>query len=173
MAQYIDKAVIVMVIEKLIAKYKEISVGVDKKGNDWVDSVSMLNAKIDTLQSLLSIISSLEVKEVDLEKEVRNFLNDNYTSVEEPDEFLTTKMQIDDMTKFAEHFYALGLNGNQVNLNAQDLIEKYVSDHADCCWLDASELEQLLNDFVLEYDVIKNREYEQQCKVSKDGRQNS
>ena len=53
--------------------------------------------------------------------------------------------------------------------NAQDLIEKYVSDHADNRWLDASELEQLLNDFVLEYDVIKNREYEQQCKVSNDG----
>ena len=34
MTQYIDKAVIVMVIEKLIAKYKEISVGVDKKGRD-------------------------------------------------------------------------------------------------------------------------------------------
>lgn len=53
--------------------------------------------------------------------------------------------------------------------NAQDIIKKYVSDHADCRWLDASELEQLLNDFVLEYDVIKNREYEQQCKVSNDG----
>ena len=52
--------------------------------------------------------------------------------------------------------------------NVQDLIEKYVSDHADCRWLDASELEQLLNDFVLEYDEIKNREYEQQYKVSND-----
>lgn len=48
--------------------------------------------------------------------------------------------------------------------NAQDLIEKYVSDHAANRWLDASELEKLLNDFVLEYDKIKNREYEQQCK---------
>ena len=57
-------------------------------------------------------------------------------------------------------------NGEQKpnSQNAQDLIEKYVSDHADCRWLDASELEQLLNDFVLEYDEIKNREYEQQCK---------
>lgn len=53
--------------------------------------------------------------------------------------------------------------------NAQDIIKKYVSDHADCRWLDASELEQLLNDFVLEYDKIKNRECEQQCKVSNDG----
>lgn len=47
--------------------------------------------------------------------------------------------------------------------NAQDIIKKYVSDHAEN-WLDASELEQLLNDFVLEYDKIRNREYEQQCK---------
>lgn len=53
--------------------------------------------------------------------------------------------------------------------NAQDIIKKYVSDHADCRWLDASELEQLLNDFILKYDKIKNREYEQQCKVSNDG----
>lgn len=165
MAQYIDKAVIVMVIEKLIAKYKEISVGVDKKGNDWVDSVSMLNAKIDALQSLLSIISSIEVKEVDLEKEVRNFLDVNYTSVEEPDEFLTTTMQIDDMTKFAAHFFVLGLNvNNSISPTTKDLIQRYVSDHGGCRWLDASELEQLLNDFVLEYDKIKNREYEQQCK---------
>lgn len=58
---------------------------------------------------------------------------------------------------------------NKKGENVQDLIEKYVSDHADCRWLDASELEQLLNDFVLEYDIIKNREYEQQCKVSNDG----
>lgn len=64
----------------------------------------------------------------------------------------------------------LGLNvSNPTSQNAQDLIKKYVSDHADCRWLDASELEQLLNDFVVEYDVIKNGEYEQQCKVSNDG----
>ena len=79
MTQYIDKAVIVMVIEKLIAKYKEISVGVDKKGNDWVDSVSMLNAKIDTLQSLLSTIYSLEVKEVDLNDE---YIEEIYSHVD-------------------------------------------------------------------------------------------
>ena len=91
-------------------------------------------AQAQTLEGILSFINTLEVKEVDLEKEVRNFLNDNPTSQ-----------------------------------NVQDLIKKYVSDHADCRWLDASELEQLLNDFVLEYDIIKNREYEQQCKVSNDG----
>lgn len=154
MAQYIDKSALVAEIEKRI---KETEFMQPKFDQFWAGQIS-------AFKGILKIINTLEVKEVDLEKEVRNFLNVNYTSVEEPDEFLTTTMQIDDMIKFAEHFYALGLNGNQVNLNAQDLIEKYVSDHADCRWLDASELEQLLNDFVLEYDVIKNREYEQQCK---------
>lgn len=155
MKQYIDKSAIVKEIEKRIKEIDEIGTYLSPKG---------------VLTNLLCHLSTLEVKEVDLEKEVRNFLNVNYTSVEEPDEFLTTTMQIDDMTKFAEHFYALGFsNSNPTSQNAQALIEKYISDHADCRWLDASELEQLLNDFVLEYDIIKNREYEQQCKVSNDG----
>lgn len=104
MAQYIDKAVIVMVIEKLIAKYKEISVGVDKKGNDWVDSVSMLNAKIDTLQSLLSIIDSLEVKEVDLDNEL-DFIKDAY--------YYFTSDERSSMKKVARHFFELGLKAQK------------------------------------------------------------
>ena len=102
MTQYIDKAVIVTVIEKFIAKYKEISVGVDKKGNDWVDSVSMLNAKIDTLQSLLSIISPLEVKEVDLEKEI-----DRYC--EPIQAWQIQEAPYTNIEKCARHFYELGL----------------------------------------------------------------
>lgn len=152
MTKYIDKDALVAEIERLFKK-------AEKSSGEYQ------NGAIHTLITLKDELDTFETKEVDLEKEVRNFLNDNYTSVEEPDEFLTTTMQIDDMTKFAEHFYALGLNvGNPTSQNAQDLIEKYVSDHAANRWLDASELEQLLNDFVLEYDKIKNREYEQQCK---------
>lgn len=104
MAQYIDKAVIVMIIEKLIAKYKEISVGIDKKGNDWVDSVSMLNAKIDTLQSLLSIIYSLEVKEVDLDNEL-DFIKDAY--------YYFTSDERSSMKKVARHFFELGLKAQK------------------------------------------------------------
>ena len=151
MEPYIKKSEIVAEIERKLSFFHELA-NAYEEGREY------------SYRDILSFLENLEVKEVDLEKEVRNFLNVNYTSVEEPDEFLTTTMQIDDMTKFAEHFYALGLNVNQTNLNAQDLIEKYVSIHADNRWLDASELEQLLNDFVLEYDVIKKREYEQQCK---------
>lgn len=52
-------------------------------------------------------------KEVDLNEEVKKYLNDNFTSAEEPDEFLTTVMQLDDMALFAKHFYELGLNAKK------------------------------------------------------------
>lgn len=66
----------------------------------WLNALSWVKKVIDTL----------EVKEVNLEKEVRKFIKDNGTSLEEPDEFLTTLMQLDDMVMFAKHFYELGLN---------------------------------------------------------------
>lgn len=47
---------------------------------------------------------------IDIEKEVREYISKNGTSLEEPDEFLTTLMQLDDMVVFAKHFYELGLN---------------------------------------------------------------
>ena len=164
MAQYIDKAAIVAEIKRRISNHnKELQHASDE---DFVSSwASDEESQKLALTALIPFLNTLEVKEVDLEKEVRNFLNDNYTSVEEPDEFLTTTMQIDDMTKFAEHFFILGLNGNNsISPTTKDLIQMYVSDHGEYRWLDASELEQLLNDFVLEYDIIQNREYEQQCK---------
>lgn len=117
MAQYIDKAVIVMVIEKLIAKYKEISVGVDKKGNDWVDSVSMLNAKIDTLQSLLSTISSLEVKEVDLEKEIETLDSLLYDLDGVAVKGTTSYLTVEDVKDIAQHFFELGLKDRKENKN--------------------------------------------------------
>ena len=48
-------------------------------------------------------------EEIDLEKECKKYLKNNFTSKEAPDEFLTTQMQLDDMVLFAKHFYELGL----------------------------------------------------------------
>ena len=81
-------------------------------------------APIVVIKDVESLVESLEVKEVDLEKEepvseidlekeVRNFIKDNCTSLEEPDEFLTTLMQLDDMVMFAKHFYELGLKAKK------------------------------------------------------------
>ena len=65
--------------------------------------------KLRNFLDTLEVPDTLEVKEVDLKKEVRKFIKDNCTSLEEPDEFLTTLMQLDDMVIFAKHFYILGL----------------------------------------------------------------
>ena len=50
---------------------------------------------------------------IDIEKEVREYISKNGTSLEEPDEFLTTLMQLDDMVMFAKHFYELGLKARE------------------------------------------------------------
>ena len=65
MAQYIDKDALLEGIENYISNYKEIVAKTDRKDSTWVDSVSMIEAKIDVLKHLLSFLVTLEVKEVD------------------------------------------------------------------------------------------------------------
>ena len=62
--------------------------------------------------AILEIINTLEVIEVDLEEEVRNYIEANFTSVEEPDDYITTVMQLDDMIEFAKHFFERGMAVN-------------------------------------------------------------
>ena len=69
--------------------------------------------KIHAYTELLSFLDTLEVKYVDLEKECKNYLENNFNSVEEPDEFFTTVMQLDDMVLFAKHFFELGLKAQK------------------------------------------------------------
>ena len=118
MAQYIDKAAIVAKIESYISGFCD--------RNGYLEDAETNSLAYETLCDLKDDINTIEVIEIDFEKELEKYWHP----------FIRT----------------------------QHLIEKYVSDHADCRWLDAGELEQLLNDFVLEYDKIRNREYEQQCK---------
>ena len=55
----------------------------------------------------------MNIPKIDIEKEVREYISKNGTSLEEPDEFLTTLMQLDDMVIFAKHFYILGLKAKK------------------------------------------------------------
>lgn len=120
----IDKDAVMAEIKSKIEKYTKRGEESDAKrdgyGMYWGGVLSCLN-EVRTL-----LCDTLEVIEVDFEKELENYWPS----------FITT----------------------------QDLIKEYVSDRAANRWLNASEVEQLLNDFVLDYDIIKNREYEQQCK---------
>lgn len=95
MKQYIDKSAVVAEIERRVR-----SLNMDRDFN---------YLQIKELEALLSSLDTLETKEVNLEKECKNYLKNNFTSKEAPDEFLTTQMQLDDMVLFAKHFYELGL----------------------------------------------------------------
>jgi hypothetical protein len=91
MAQYINKAALVAEIENYISNYKEIVAKTNRNDSTWVDSVSMIDAKIGVLQHLLSFLDTLEVKgslQTELVSEVwhkisevPNFVSDNtYTN---------------------------------------------------------------------------------------------
>jgi len=64
MTQYINKDALVAEIECYISNYKEILAKIDRNNTYWVDSVSMIEAKIDALQHLLIFIDTLEVREI-------------------------------------------------------------------------------------------------------------
>ena len=64
MKELIDKAVVVAEIEGYISNYKDIVAKTDRNDSTWVNSVSMIDAKIGVLQHLLSFLNTLEVKEV-------------------------------------------------------------------------------------------------------------
>ena len=65
MIQYIDKATVVEEIKGYISNYKEIVAKTNRNDSTWIDSVSMIDAKIDVLQHLLFFLNTLEVKDVD------------------------------------------------------------------------------------------------------------
>ena len=94
MAQYIDKDALVAEIEKTY-KFHE------KRGNEHDSSIC------DVLYGLSHRISTLKVKEVDLEKEL-NFVKDAY--------YYFTSDERSSMKKVAKHFFELGM---QVSNKAQ------------------------------------------------------
>ena len=73
MTQYINKDALVAEIGCYISNYKEILAKIDRNNTYWVDSVSMIEAKLDALQHLLTFIDTLEVKEIDFHKELLSF----------------------------------------------------------------------------------------------------
>ena len=102
MAQYIDKSALVAEIEKLKDKVSDSS----SYCNGWQHALRMLELSIDTL----------EVKEVDLDKEIDNFYgmyrkNGITFSIEDNQECLDWKVDCnpDFEKEFAKHFFELGL----------------------------------------------------------------
>lgn len=115
MAQYIDKAALVAEIKRLIAFYsKEIE---DNKEDPWAMDI----AKRDILQEILSFLDTLEVKEVDLEKELDTWRHNHFHGRRDKDaagEYLERSSQLD----IAKHFFELGIKAQIMTSKLQQRI---------------------------------------------------
>ena len=103
MRELIDKSAVVAEIEGYISNYKDIVAKTDRNDSTWVNSVSMIDAKIGVLQHLLSFLNTLEVKDVDLDREIRRYRMRN-PIIQHKEESL-----YDYMTNVAKHFFELGI----------------------------------------------------------------
>ena len=95
MKQLIDKSALVAEIER--------------RRKDWRYGSSIeAKYKREECDDILSFLDTLEVKEVDLEKELDKYTADNFWALEGNNEspYLLEK---DDMLKVAKYFYELGL----------------------------------------------------------------
>ena len=96
MAQYIDKSALVAEIKERIETYnKGYANGDDRRA--------------DALEVLLHDINTLEVKEVDLDKEINDSIPSKYCWSGDG-EAVYTKEQ---MVEFAKHFFELGLKAQK------------------------------------------------------------
>ena len=92
MALLIDKAALVAEIDR-----QKIGYNVDGKHS----------VEYDVTRKIIDVINSLEVKEVDLEKEITIYLGNNWKQ--------DTPIEVqNDMISYAKHFFELGLKASLV-----------------------------------------------------------
>lgn len=103
----IDKDALVAEIERRILDIKMLSYP-----NNYD------NAALQLYKGLLSFINTLEVQEVDLEKELANYYNGNFSQCNDGtllSEKTGTELTCHDYECIAKHFLELGLKANQEN----------------------------------------------------------
>ena len=91
MAQYIDKNALVAEIERRIKEY-----------NTPIDGLGSNNIRLNECKDILSFINTLEIKEVDLEKEMDTYFET--MEVQEHENIFEDTFQM-----IAKHFFELGL----------------------------------------------------------------
>ena len=104
----IDKDALVAEIDKIIADETESIKSFEHSKN--VSELQRSNARIDVLTHLCSLLDTLEVKEVDLEKHLKEDIEDvffdlNGVAVKGATHCLT----VEDVKDIAKHFYELGM----------------------------------------------------------------
>lgn len=101
--ELIDKSTIVAEIEKRIKKYVSIDVG----GNEIYEA--LYGAKCKALIEILSFLNTLEMKEVDLEKEIKDYIHAlPHAKTGVPNGWRLSWHE-DEVMKIAKHFFELGM----------------------------------------------------------------
>ncbi len=103
MIQYIPKAAVVAEIERRISLFKAEK---SKEDASKIDKIS-LGARAAALEEILSFLDTLEIKEVNLEEEVKYILNQYYYFPEESID-IPTVIRIT-----AKHFFEVGLKAQK------------------------------------------------------------
>lgn len=99
MKQLIDKDVLVKEIEKRVEEHKETLKNCDSSISEMI-----LKGSMSAYQSLLHFLGTIEVKEVDLEKSISDWLFEGLPNDEE---------EIDYIKETAKHFFELGLKAQK------------------------------------------------------------
>ena len=101
MEQYIPKSALLAEIEKLLDK--------GKYHDDY--DCAYRDGNNAALYALKGRINALEGKEVDLKKEIDDFMTKEWEGIEEKDEPLYSMIK-NDLTDVAKHFFELGIAVN-------------------------------------------------------------
>ena len=127
MAHLIDKSALVAEIERMMAEEMALF---EESLKDDSHEISAAPVVYTRLQMLLSAINTLEIKEVDLEKHLKEDIEDvffdlNGVAVKGATHYLT----VEDVKDVAKHFFELGLKAQFVG--AQEECEAYIKTKED------------------------------------------
>ena len=126
MKQYIDKSALVAEIEKRMKELQDLF----KEGEKKLDSFqkTAIHLCIDECKVVLNILNTLEVKEVDLEKEIKTVYKSNRRYADKYNMLIVlNELQFSDI---AEHFFELGLKA-QTNIKMTNLDDIFIENGID------------------------------------------
>ena len=106
MAQYINKDALVAEIERL----KNTSL---EYGYNTMQKVLADSGKDISLRQLQNFIDDIEVKSVDLEEDINDFINEEYHYTEYDGKWIDEKDWRDSIQRCAKHFFELGIKTAQ------------------------------------------------------------
>ena len=115
MAQYIDKAVLVAEIEKRLDELWDLLPNAsDVVKDNYTKEEANIIGKYTTLESFSKFLDTLEIKEVDLEKHIKEDIEDIFFDLDGVAVKGTTHyLTVEDVKDIAKHFFELGIKAQK------------------------------------------------------------